>query len=149
MTFKPGQLLTRGYLPKREVSRLENTLGSGDSGGIRLLALHHSVVPNSDADSVGLSRSKTALARLVGTGIDVLLCSNPGRPTIDVYGGVVVAGGGSLSAADCKGSNAIFRRITVSEDSIRAEEFLWQPVERVFSKGDVHVFSRRKAPARG
>ena len=134
----------KGYLARRELSRVAGVFARADPQQARILVMHHNVLRGELSDRMGLAHWRRAHRDIVASGADVVLCGHDHQHHIDVLDGVVVSCAGTLSMRSPEGQPSTFHRISVDDDAIQIELYLWEDSLGSFKRTDMSVFTRRR-----
>ena len=93
---------------------------------------------------MGLAHWKRAQRHIVDAGADIVLCGHDHQEDVDVLDGGVVSCAGTISQSSRGGRPSAFHRVSIEEDSIQVEIYIWEPEQRLFKRSDVAVFARRR-----
>lgn len=144
LTLRPRDLAVKGHLPRREVERVRRIFTGARPGQVRVLVVHHNVLPGELSQRMGLARWRQAQRRVVASGAELVLCGHDHQERVDVLGdGVVVSCAGTLSRRSRGGRPATVQRITIDDAAIEVQLYRWDPEGREFRRSDTHLFARR------
>lgn len=142
LTLRMRDIAVKGHLPKSEVQRVKHVFEQTDPGQLRVLVIHHNVLPGELSERIGLARWKRAQSRIVECGADVVLCGHDHQERADLLDNVVVSCSGTLSSRSRGERSAAFNRVCWDEDSIQVELYRWDMDRHVFRRSDVYAFGR-------
>ena len=145
LTFRLRDLAVKGHLPRRESHRVKQLFAKARPEKARILVVHHNVLRGEHSARMGLAKWQGAQRRIVDTGADVVLCGHDHQENVDVLNGVVVSCAGTISTASRGGRPSAFHRVSIEDDAIQVEIYVWEPQQRLFKRSDVAVFARRHA----
>lgn len=144
LTLRLRDLAVKGHLPHEEARRVKSLFAKAGPEQTRVLVVHHNVLRGGLSERMGLARWKRAQRHIVDTGADVVLCGHDHQEDVDLLEGVVVSCAGTISQSSRGGRPSAFHRVSIEEDSIQVEVYIWQPEQRLFKRSDVAVFARRR-----
>ena len=143
LTPRVRDIAVKGHLPKREFKRVKAAFAAAPPEAVRVLVVHHNVLPGETSQRMGLARWRQAQRRIVESGAEIVLCGHDHQERADVLDGkVVVACAGTLSSRSRGGRPAVFHRVIVEEDAVHVELYRWEADQRAFRRSDVHSFAR-------
>jgi 3',5'-cyclic AMP phosphodiesterase CpdA len=143
LTTRVRDLAVKGHLPKRECKRVKAAFEAAAPEAVRVLVVHHNVLPGELSQRMGLARWRRAQRRIVESGAEIVLCGHDHQERADVLEGkVVVVCAGTLSTRSRGGRPAVFHRIIVEEEAVQVELYRWEVDQRAFRRSDVHAFAR-------
>jgi len=136
-------LAVKGHLPKSEAVRVKSVFERADQRLLRMMVLHHNVLPGAASERMGLARWARAQQRIVETGADVVLCGHDHEERADLLDKtIVVSCAGTLSLRTPEGHPGAFSRVCWDETSVQVELYRWDSDRRGFRRSDVHAFER-------
>jgi len=143
LTTRVRDVAVKGQLPRREMKRVTEAFAAAPPEAVRVLVVHHNVLPGELSQRMGLARWRQAQRRIVASGAEIVLCGHDHQERADVLEGkVVVACAGTLSTRSRGGRPAVFHRVIVEEQAIQVELYRWEADQRAFRRSDVHAFAR-------
>ncbi len=143
LTFQPRDLGVKGHLPKKQIERAKELFAQAAPEQVRILLLHHNVLPGQSSRRMGLARWKQAERRIIESGADVILCGHDHQDSVEVLDGrVVVSCVGSLSRRSHGGQPSVLHRVTVEDDRIDVEQYRWESADALCRRSVVHTFPR-------
>jgi 3',5'-cyclic AMP phosphodiesterase CpdA len=76
MTLNPNDIAVKGHLPKSETDRAHEIFARAPASAVRIIVMHHNVIPGKISGRHGLANWRQAHRRLQETGADVVLCGH-------------------------------------------------------------------------
>jgi 3',5'-cyclic AMP phosphodiesterase CpdA len=143
LTARVRDVAVKGHLPKREFKRVKAAFDAAPPEAVRVLVVHHNVLPGELSHRMGLARWRRAQGRIVESGAEIVLCGHDHQERADMLAGkVVVVCAGTLSTRSRGGRPAVFHRVIVEEDAVQVELYRWEIDQRAFRRSDVYAFAR-------
>jgi 3',5'-cyclic AMP phosphodiesterase CpdA len=143
LTTRVRDVAVKGHLPRREFKRVKDAFAAAPREAVRVLVVHHNVLPGELSQRMGLARWRRAQRRIVESGAEIVLCGHDHQERADMLDGrVVVACAGTLSTRSRGGRPAVFHRVIVEEEAVQVELYRWEADQRAFRRSDVHAFAR-------
>ncbi len=143
LTLRVRDLAVKGHLPVAEIARVQEQLKRAERRQLRVLVIHHNVMPGEISNRMGLARWQQAQRRIARCGAELVLCGHDHQESIhQLRGKVVVSCSGALCGRSRDGRPAMFHHVCWDEHSIEVEQYRWDSERAVFVRSDVHVFAR-------
>ncbi|UCD25441.1 MAG: metallophosphoesterase [Gemmatimonadota bacterium] len=144
LTLQPRDIAVKGHLPANEIQRVAELFHQADPAQLRVLVLHHNVLPGELSRRMGLARWKRAQQRIVESGAELVLCGHDHQESIGQLGDkVVVSCTGTCSTRSRGDRPSVFHKIGWDAESIQIEQYRWDGERRRFIRADVYVFARQ------
>ena len=143
LTLQPRDIAVKGHLPAEEIQRVTELFRQADPTQLRVLVVHHNVLPGEISGRMGLARWKRAQQRIVDSGAELVLCGHDHQESAQQLAGkVVVSCVGTLSQRSRGDRPSTFHRVCWDPESIQIEQYRWDGKRGLFKRSDVHAFSR-------
>jgi 3',5'-cyclic AMP phosphodiesterase CpdA len=143
MTWNLNDLAVKGHLPATETDRLASLFRSAPPDALRVIVMHHNVLPGAISKRRGLAHWRSAQRRLVATGADLILCGHDHQESSGQIDGRVVVSTAGTHTDRCRGNRAsAFNLITVDETSITVQHLRWEQDVRRFKPSDMTRYGR-------
>lgn len=143
LTLSLRDLGIKGHLPAKEIRRVKEQLSRAGPNQLKVLVIHHNVMPGEISGRTGLARWKRAQRHLAMAGAEVILCGHDHQESIaQLRGKAVVSCAGTLCSRSRGDRPAVFHRVSWDVSSIEVEQYRWDLERRLFIRSDVHVFTR-------
>ncbi len=146
LTWNLKDLTVKGHLPRSEVRRVRAVLAQVPSDKVRVLVLHHNVLPGVISERWGLARPRLALKRLAGLDLDLVLCGHDHTEGAgDIQGKVVVSTAGTHSIRTRGGRPSAFNLVRIDDQRIEIQHQVYDVWQRLFRPGARAIFGRWRA----
>lgn len=143
MTWNLNDMAVKGHLPADEVARLTSSFNMAPPGVLRVVVMHHNVLPGAISNRMGLAHWRRAQRQLVATGADLILCGHDHQESSGQLESRVVVSTAGTHTDRCRGNRAsAFNVITVDETSISVQHLRWETEERRFKPSDMARYAR-------
>lgn len=146
LTPRLRDIAVKGHLRRRDIRRAKEIFDQAPAEKVRILVVHHNVLPGDASQRMGLARWRQAQRRIVESGADIVLCGHDHQEKADVLDGVVISCAGTVSARTREGSPSTFHRLSLEGGSAQVEVYRWESDNRVFRRSDVYVFALKRIP---
>jgi 3',5'-cyclic AMP phosphodiesterase CpdA len=147
LTWNLRDVAVKGHLPAAETTRVGAIFTQAPSDAVRILAVHHNVLPGGLSRRQGLANWRSAWRRLLATGADVVLCGHDHHEGAgQIEGTLAVSTSGTHSFRTRGGRPSVFNLVTIDERAVRIQHFRWESGGRRFLKSDTTTFARQVAP---
>ena len=143
LTLQPRDIAVKGHLPAEEVGRVSELFRQADPAQLRVLLVHHNVMPGELSGRAGLARWKRAQQRVIDSGAELVLCGHDHQEcTQQLAGKVVVSCVGTLSKRSRGDRPSVFHRVYWDLELIQVEQYRWDGDRSLFKRSDVYAFAR-------
>ena len=147
LTWNIRDVAVKGHLPASETTRVTGIFGQAPSDSVRVLTLHHNVLPGGLSRRMGLARWRSAQRRLLATGADVVLCGHDHQEGAgQVHGSLAVSTAGTHSFRSRHGRPSVFNLVKIDARAVHIQHYRWEPAGGLFLKSDTYSFARAEAP---
>ena len=148
LTFNLRDLTVKGHLPRKEVARVKNVFAGAPAVAVRVVALHHNVLPGDISQRMGLARWRTAQKRLLALGADVVLCAHDHQEGAGQIDGVLAVSTTGTHTSRTRGQRpSAFNVIHVDRQAVHIVHYRWDAAAGVFQPSTESVFARHRRPA--
>lgn len=148
LTFNLRDLTVKGHLPKKEVTRVKTALAGAPPEAVRVVALHHNVLPGEISKRMGLSRWRTAQERLLTIGADVILCAHDHQEGAGQIDGVLPVSTTGTHTTRTRGKRpSAFNVIHVDKQAVHILHYRWDAASGGFVPSTESVYARHRRPA--
>ena len=143
LTLSPRDVAVKGHLPAQDIERAKEQLTKADNRQLKVLVIHHNVLPGELSGRMGLARWKRAQLRIALSGAELVLCGHDHQDAVSqLRGKAVVSCAGTLCSRTHGDRPTVFHHICWDDQSIEVEQYRWDAERSVFVRSDVHVFAR-------
>jgi 3',5'-cyclic AMP phosphodiesterase CpdA len=145
LTWNPNDIAVKGHLPRSEIERVTRDFGTASPGSLRVLVMHHNVLPGAISRRMGLARWRRAQQQIRASGAELVLCGHDhqeGSGQID--GSVVVSTAGTLTPRTRGGGASAFNVVTVDDEAISVLHMRWDGSARQFKPSDLARYGRMR-----
>jgi len=147
LTWNLRDVAVKGHLPASETTRVGAIFSQAAPGTVRVLVVHHNVLPGGLSHRQGLANWRSAWRRLVATGADAVLCGHDHHEGAgQIEGTLAVSTSGTHSFRTRGGRPLVFNLVTIDTEAVRIQHFRWESGARRFLKSDTTAFARRGLP---
>ena len=144
LTWNPRDVAVKGHLPASETSRVAEVFRQAPAAAVRVLAVHHNVLPGGISHRQGLANWRRAWPRLLATGADVVLCGHDHHESAgQIEGTLAVSTSGTHSFRTRRGRPSVFNLVSVDERAVHIRHYRWESTGRRFLPSDTNSFARR------
>ena len=148
LTFNLRDLTVKGHLPKKEVLRVKTALAGAPPEAVRVVALHHNVLPGEMSKRMGLARWRTAQRRLLTLGADVILCAHDHQEGAGQIDGVLPVSTTGTHTTRTRGKRpSAFNVIHVDKQAVHIVHYRWDAASGEFVPSTESVYARHRRPA--
>ncbi|MFL5493105.1 MAG: metallophosphoesterase family protein, partial [Gemmatimonadales bacterium] len=148
LTWNIRDVAVKGHLPASETTRVAEVFRQAPAGMVRVLTLHHNVLPGGLSRRMGLARWRSAQRRLLATGADVVLCGHDHQEGAgQVHGRLAVSTAGTHSFRTRHSRPSVFNLVKIDGRAVHIQHFRWEPTGGRFLKSDTYSFARAETPA--
>ena len=146
LTWNLNNLAVMGHLPAAEILKATRYFQAAPPGAVRVLAVHHNVLPGAISRRMGLARWDRAQQRLRASGADLILCGHDHQEGAGQIDGTVVVSTAGTHTGRTRGKRAsAFNLVSVTQDSIDIQHMRWDRSQHGFLPADLARFGRLKA----
>jgi 3',5'-cyclic AMP phosphodiesterase CpdA len=145
MTWNPNDMAVKGHLPGSEVERVTKYFETAPEGAVRILVLHHNVLPGAISRRMGLAHWRRAQRQIRASGAELVLCGHDhqeGSGQID--GAVTVSTAGTLTLRTRGGGVSAFNVVTIDDQAISVLHMRWDRSLQQFRPSDLARYGRMK-----
>lgn len=143
LTWNPNDMAVKGHLPKSEVDRVTRYFARVPPGVLRIVALHHNVLPGAISRRMGLAHWRRAQLQLLATGADLVLCGHDHQEaTGQIDSTLVVSTSGTLTLRTHGGGPSAFNVVTVDDEAISILHMRWDRKLLQFKPSDLARYGR-------
>jgi 3',5'-cyclic AMP phosphodiesterase CpdA len=147
LTWNLRDLAVKGHLPASETDRVTAIFAAAPPGAVRVLTVHHNVLPGGLSRRMGLARWRSAHRRLLATGADVVLCGHDHQEGAgQIEGSLAVSTSGTHSHRSRGGRPSVFNLVKIDANAVHIQHFRWEATPRAFLRSDTASFARRRPP---
>ena len=147
LTWNLRDVAVKGHLPATETSRVGAIFSQAPAEAVRILAVHHNVLPGGLSRRQGLANWRSAWRRLLATGADVVLCGHDHHEGAgQIEGALAVSTSGTHSLRTRGGRPSVFNLVAIDGQAVRIQHFRWESGSRRFLRSDTTAFARQGAP---
>ncbi len=146
LTWNPNDMAVKGHLPPSEVERVTRYFDSAPPGAVRILVLHHNVLPGLISRRMGLARWRRAQQQVRASGAELVLCGHDHQEASgQIDGTVVVSTSGTLTLRTRGGGPSAFNVVSIDEHSISILHMRWDRKLLQFKPSDLARYGRSKS----
>jgi 3',5'-cyclic AMP phosphodiesterase CpdA len=146
LTRRPRDLSVKGALTDAQLADARARFAAAPSGDLRVLVVHHNVVPGELSQRWGLTRHEQMLDAIVATGADVVLAGHDHQEKVETVqrpGGAFVAStAGTLSNRSRGARPSALMTVVADEEQITVTPYLFDAPDGVFRASPAHVALR-------
>jgi len=147
LTWNLRDVAVKGHLPASETTRVSAIFAQAPAEAVRILALHHNVLPGGISRRHGLANWRSAYRRLLATGADVILCGHDHHEGAgQIEGALAVSTSGTHSFRTRGGRPSVFNLVKIDGDAVHIQHFRWEAETRRFLRSDANSFARQGPP---
>lgn len=145
VTWNLRDLAVKGHLPFEEIERATAVFQSAPAESLKVLVLHHNVLPGPLSGRVGLARLGRTRRRILETGADLVLCGHDHQESIGQLGDTTVVSTAGTHTSRTRGKrSSAFNLITADARSVAVRHLRWDPGLKDFRPGDEGRFARSR-----
>lgn len=146
MTWRLRDIAVKGHLPKSETDRARAIFAAAPPDAVRVLTLHHNVLPGKISQRMGLAHWRDAQVRLQQTGADIVLCGHDHQEDAgQVDGRLAVSAAGTHSSRSRGGRPSVFNIVEVDDAAVHIQHYRWEAAPTRFSPSDRTTFARARS----
>jgi 3',5'-cyclic AMP phosphodiesterase CpdA len=150
LSWRLRNIAVMGYLPKREMLRVQQVFAAAPAGAARVLVVHHNVLRGEISRRMGLARWRQAQRRIVESGAEVVLCGHDHQEGAEMLDDrVVVSTASTLSTRVRGGLPSSFNFVTIEPTAVQVTFFRWEGERARFQPSDTFAFARPAARPQG
>lgn len=146
LTKRPRDLSVRGALTAAQMADARARFASAPADDLRVLVVHHNIIPGELSQRWGLTRHEAMLDAIVATGADVVLSGHDHQERVEtverVAGRFVASTAGTLSNRSRGGRPSAFMTVTADADHITVTPYLYASADHGFEATTPHVSPR-------
>ena len=146
LTRRPRDLSVRGALTNRQMDDATARFAAAPSGDLKVLVLHHNVVPGELSQRWGMTRHEFVLDAIARSGAQIVLSGHDHQEKVAVVerteGKFVVSTAGTLSNRSRGGRESAFMTITADAMNISVTPWLYVATRNEFKSATPLVASR-------
>jgi 3',5'-cyclic AMP phosphodiesterase CpdA len=147
LTWNLNDMAVKGHLPRSETNRVKRLFALAPPSAVRVLAIHHNILPGPLSHRMGLARWRSAHRRLLDTGAELVLCGHDHQEAAgQMDGGVIVSTSGTHSFRSRGGRASVFNVVRIEESVIHIQHFRWDSAGKSFLPSDRFSFTRHGEP---
>ncbi len=147
LTWNLNDVAVKGHLPRSETVRVKAIFSHAASGLVRVLVIHHNVLPGAISRRIGLARWRSAHRLLIDTGADVVLCGHDHQEGAgQVEGRITVSTSGTHSFRSRGGRPSVFNVVRIGQDVVHVQHYRWDAATGSFAASDRFSFARHVTP---
>jgi 3',5'-cyclic AMP phosphodiesterase CpdA len=148
MTWNLRDATVKGHLPKSETDRVAKVFAEEPAESVKVLVMHHNVLPGKLSQRQGLAHWRSAQRRLEQVGADVVLCGHDHQEGAgQLGGGLPISASGTHSSRMRGGRPSVFNLVRVDARSVQVQHYRWERSTGRFLPGDSAAFARAAADA--
>lgn len=147
LTWNLRDVAVKGHLPRSETTWVKRVFAKAPADAVRVLVIHHNILPGAISRRMGLARWRAAQRRLVDTGVDVVLCGHDHQEGAGQMEAVAVSTAGTHSFRSRQGRPSVFNVVRVEPFAVHVLHYRWEAAQQRFLESDRFSFARRAAPA--
>ncbi len=148
LTKRPRDLSVRGALRARQLADARARFAAAPAGDLRVLVVHHNIVPGELSQRWGLTKHEAMLDAIVATGADVVLSGHDHQETVQTVtrsrGQFVASTAGTLSNRSRGARASAFMTVVADAESITVTPQRYELATGQFRAGEPHVAPRRR-----
>ncbi len=149
LTRRPRDLSVKGALTPAQLEDARRRFAAAPPDDLRVLVVHHNVVPGELSRRWGLTRHETMLDAIIAGGADVVLSGHDHQERVELVqraGGQFVAStAGTLSNRSRGARPSALMTVVADEERITVTPYLYDEREKMFHATAAHVTPRRGA----
>ncbi len=146
LTWNLNNLAVMGHLPATEITKATRYFEAAPPGAVRILVVHHNVLPGAISRRMGLARWDRAQQRLRASGADLILCGHDHQEGAGQLDGTVVVSTAGTHSGRTRGKRpSAFNVVSVSERAIDIQHMRWDRTQHRFLPSDLARFGRLSA----
>ncbi|HEU5218447.1 MAG TPA: metallophosphoesterase, partial [Gemmatimonadales bacterium] len=145
LTWNPNDMAVKGHLPRSEIHRVTRYFGAAAPGAVKILVMHHNLLPGAISRRMGLARWRRAQQDVRDSGAELVLCGHDHQEgSGQVDGTVVVSTAGTLTSRTRGGGASAFNLVTIDDQAISVQHMRWDQVAQRFKPSDLARYGRMK-----
>jgi 3',5'-cyclic AMP phosphodiesterase CpdA len=146
LTWNIRDVAVKGHLPSSETKRVKAIFDAVPPDRVKILALHHNVLPGGISKRMGLASWRSAHRRLLATGADVVLCGHDHQEGAGQVKGILpVSTAGTHSFRTRHGRASVFNVVRIDARAVHVQHYRWESSSQLFHKSDTSSFARQSA----
>jgi 3',5'-cyclic AMP phosphodiesterase CpdA len=146
LTWNLRDVAVKGHLPASETARVKAIFDAVPPGVVKILTLHHNVLPGGISRRMGLASWRSAHRRLLATGADAILCGHDHQEGAgQVRGTLPVSTAGTHSFRTRHGRASVFNVVSIDSRAVHVQHYRWESSSQRFLKSDTSSFARQGA----
>lgn len=143
LTWNPNDMAVKGHLPRSEVEKATRYFESAPPGALRIMVMHHNVLPGAISRRMGLAHWRRAQGWIRDSGADLVLCGHDHQEASgQIDGSVVVSTAGTLTLRTRGGGPSAFNIVSIDDMAISVLHMRWDRVLRRFKPSDLARYGR-------
>jgi 3',5'-cyclic AMP phosphodiesterase CpdA len=146
LTWNLRDIAVKGHLPRSETSRVKKLFAKAPAQAVRVLVIHHNILPGAISRRMGLARWRSAQRRLVETGVDLVLCGHDHQEGAGQMETVAVSTAGTNSFRSRQGRPSVFNVVRVEPLVVHVVHYRWEAAQQRFLESDRFSFARAAVP---
>ena len=147
LTWNVRDVAVKGHLPASETSRVTSIFAQAPPDAVRILTVHHNVLPGGHSRRMGLANWRSAYRRLLATGADVVLCGHDHQEGAgQIEGSLAVSTAGTHSFRSRGGRPSVFNLVKIDQHAVHIRHYRWQSDSGRFLTSDTNSFARQGPP---
>ena len=145
LTWNPNDMAVKGHLPRSEVHRVARYFDTAPKDAVRIMVLHHNVLPGVLSRRMGLAHWRRAQQQIVASGAELVLCGHDHQESSgQIDGTVVVSTSGTLTLRTRGGGPSAFNVVTIDDQSISVLHMRWDRAVQQFKPSDLARYGRNR-----
>jgi 3',5'-cyclic AMP phosphodiesterase CpdA len=143
LTWNLRDVAVKGHIPRSETNRVKVLFSRAPADAVRVLAIHHNILPGALSRRMGLARWRSAQRRLVETGAELVLCGHDHQEGAGQVENLTVSTSGTHSFRSRHGRPSVFNVVRVEAAVVHVQHYRWDAAAGHFIESDRFSFARR------
>ncbi len=136
LTRRPRDLSVKGALTNAQLDDARQRFAAAPAGDLKVLVVHHNVVPGELSQRWGLTKHEAMLDAIVATGADVVLSGHDHQEKIQhvqrAHGQFVASTAGTLSNRSRGARPSSLVTVVADDRTLEVTPYLYDEAERIF-----------------